>query len=262
VDSSLPMTVKISQCTGTNKDDLKAIALRSFPKAPTISSFKARQEDEDDDARIDRVLSSKLHNLDVSSRKDLRGVDAQSTMLSDLSRAEIAVSVCLPELVGDLSIVELGVLRDMFGSLSVASGQQGDNYHQSPTAEIEDDAQSKRVAVSLVVESASLALHGEVKDEVPQKSPSSFSYVTKMDRIKVHVLMDDSRLRHTRVMVHELDLFEGEFNDRTHFASASVFCVACCTHTFPSAQNSFESFSRNAISRRPGMLEVTSILFA
>jgi len=40
-------------------------------------------------------------------------------------------------------------------------------------------------------------------------------------------LMDDSKLRHTRVMVHELDLFEGEFDDRTHFPSASVFYVTC-----------------------------------
>ena len=216
VDPCIPIAVKISQLAEANKGDLEGVAILSFPKAPTISSFKTREEDEEDDDRIDQVLSSKLHDVNVNSRKELRGADPQSTMLSDVAMSDVVVAIHVPEIVGDLSMTELSVLKSMIDTLSSISAESSVPNRAGASTESENDVPSKRVALSLVLGFASLAVHGDtgeldVPDYRESKELHSYSYMTKLDVFKVHVLVDGSNLRHARAMCQEFDLFESEF---------------------------------------------------
>jgi len=210
VEPWIPITIEISQCAESNVKT----AIRAFPKAPTISSFKTRQHDEDDDDRIDRVLSSKHRGLDVSSRKELRGVDPQSAMLADVAKSESVVSIHIPEVVGDLSVAELKILMSMIDSMASESKQQIVKASGCSEASQDTGRPPSGIAVSLVLDFASLAVHSDWGIGAQSRSPSSFSFMTRMESFKAHFLTNGPNLRHVRIMTHELDFFESKLHSR------------------------------------------------
>jgi len=85
----------------------------TFPTVPAFSSFKARQEDEDEDAKIDRILSEKLRDVDVSGRRALRTKDPQNEMLEEAGKCGAVVMIHIPEVILDISKGELEGLVNM-----------------------------------------------------------------------------------------------------------------------------------------------------
>lgn len=221
VDPCIPFSVRATQFKSDwsrHKDDSDGLAVKSFPKVPAISSFKARQEDDDEDNRIDQGLSNNLSYLNVnsskSSCKELRNADPQPLMLFDVSKSDIVVSIHIPEIIGDLSAIEISILKCMIGSLCPESGRSS-----GIRAEREDSSLSNRVAVSINCDFVSLAVHGDIDLRhtgvgTTTETLESFSFLAKMDQFKAHVLMDGSALRHARILSHELDIFESKCSSK------------------------------------------------
>lgn len=216
VDPCIPMSVRVIRCTrdgSSDKDDGDGLAVKSFPKVPPISSFKARQEDEDDDNRIDRVLSSSAAEFNVNSRKELRSSDPQSVMLSDVSTSDVVVSIHIPEIIGDLTTTELSVLKSMASSLNPEFDRS-----RGVKTEAEDNLTPlKRIALSINCDFLSLAVHGDVEpssssNENGVAASNSFSFMVKMDQFQGHVLADGPALRHARLLSHEVDFFESKYS--------------------------------------------------
>lgn len=219
----IPVSVKVYR---NKKDDDNGVSNHGtacFPVVPSLSSFKARQEDEDEDNRIDRVLSSKLHDLGVGVRKGLRADDPQSAMISEASESDIVLEIHIPEIIGDLSSNELAALSEMLEclreNLVLAS-----NTSRCST---ELPASTHRVGLSLNCNYVSLAVHGSLPQPTSNLdgcNSTSFSYMIKLDRLKTHTLLEETGLRHLRVLAHELDLFESKcFKWSTQ--SSCTFCV-------------------------------------
>ena len=85
----------------------------SFPIVPAISSFKARQEDDDEDIKTDSILFSKIGEVNADSRKELRGTDPQISMLTDAEKSDVVLTTHIPELMMDLTKKELGAFLQM-----------------------------------------------------------------------------------------------------------------------------------------------------
>ena len=178
---------------------------RTFPNVPTISSFKARQEDEDEDNRVDRALASKMQGVHIGTRKELRDNDAHIAMLAEASKSDFVIDMQIPEIIGDISISELSTLNVMLQSLLPPPAQTTD----SAPVMFDESSNSKRIGISCSCDGVSLTLHGTFESENDRKT-ELFSYMLKMNHFKSHFLLDNSRLQHTRVLSHDANFFEGK----------------------------------------------------
>jgi hypothetical protein len=179
----------------------------SFPVTPTISSFKARQEDEDDELKIDRVLFSKLHDVEADSRKELRGTDPQSTMISNAEKCEIIVAVNIPELLGDFSAKELEVLLRMVNATT-------STVQTSPIETSDETDASEPLCISFNCDQVSLLLHSDTmsnnpESDVEQETSQVHTYVLVMDQFKGHTVVTGAKAHHIRVLCHEPCFYEG-----------------------------------------------------
>jgi hypothetical protein len=217
----IPVSVKLYRNKKEGGDGVHNYGAACFPVVPSLSSFKARQEDEDEDNRIDRVLSSKLHDLGMGLRKGLRADDPQSAMISEASESDIVLEVHIPEIIGDLASNELVALSEMLEYLR-ENIVPASNTSRCST---EPPASTHRVGLSFNCNSVSLALHGSLPQptiDVDGCNSMSFSYVIKLDRLKTHTLLEDTGLRHVRVLAHELDFFESKCSSCSTQSSCAV----------------------------------------
>jgi len=154
-------------------------------------------------------LSSKLNNLRVHSRKELRGVDPQSAMLDDVAKSDIAVSISIPEVFGDLAASELSILNQMVGCLLLPSDRPA-----TEKTEGKDLTTPNRISVSIACDYVSLAVHGEIEategDLVISSASNSFSFMARMEQLTFHTLTEASSVRHIRILSHEFDFFESK----------------------------------------------------
>jgi hypothetical protein len=199
VNPCIPISIKLIEI-GTGDED---VAAKLFPSVPSISSFKARQEDEDDDNRIDRVLTSKLNPLNVNSRKELRGADPQSIMLPALAKTEILVAVHIPEILGDISCTELSLLNRAVESFLLVAAS---NQHQRSHLQFSDSAPLLHTALNITCDFFSGAVHTNIADG----DDTAHSFVIKMDRFQAHALKHGSKPKHARILAHEINLYEGK----------------------------------------------------
>lgn len=180
----------------------------SFPIVPAISSFKARQEDEDEELHIDQVLFSKLHDVDADSRKGLRGNDPQASMLADAELSRLVVSIIVPEVTGDLTKIEMDVLLRMAQAATPSSKKAA-----SHPGKVSDTKESdNRLSVSVNFHQMSLTLHG---DSFFQKS-DQYSYVLMMDQFKFHSHLMGSKMKHIRLLCHDASFYEGKMEHGGH----------------------------------------------
>jgi hypothetical protein len=208
----IPVSVKLYGNKREGGEGVNNHGEACFPVVPSLSSFKARQEDEDEDNRIDRVLSSKLHDLGMGVRKGLRADDPQSAMISEASESNTVLDIHIPEIIGDLSSNELAALSEMLECLR-ENLVPASNTSRCST---EPPASTHRVGLSLNCNSVSLAVHGSLPEPATDFdgcNSTSFSYMIKLDRLKTHTLLEKTGLRHIRMLAHELDLFESKCSD-------------------------------------------------
>ena len=174
----------------------------TFPKVSPMSSFKARQEDDDDDNRIDRILCSKIRDVDVSTRKQLRGADPQAAMLSNACQSDLVVVIDVPGFFCDLTVGELVSLNEMGLAVFPSKIESTD---REATAVQNHRPQRKHVAFAFVCETVSLSIH---EDMCQNGRPNSF--VVKAEQVKTHAVTNTGKLEQTRFVVHDFLFCEGE----------------------------------------------------
>ena len=176
---------------------------KSFPVVPLISSFKARQEDDDEEAQIDRLLFSKLQRVDADSRRELKGSDQQSSMLSAAERCSIVVVIGIPEIVVDVSIREIEVILMMVEAALPPPTRRLD------PAGTPDVKESELVACAINCDLISLGLH---RDQAYPTSESEgvFSYYLMLGHFKTHSILAGSKMKHIRLLCHEPAFYEGK----------------------------------------------------
>jgi hypothetical protein len=184
----------------------------SFPVVPPLSTFKARQEDEDSDNEdaFYREFSCISEEANTST---MRASDPQDTMLQEASQCSSAIDIYFPELVGDLTREEAVSLSNvLLIELSIIESgiEQKDqneiSFDESP--ELVETSHSKTSSVTICIDQVTLAVHQEL-DEVDDVL-RWYSHEMMVEGFKAHaVLLPRSRLKTLRVLAHELNFFEG-----------------------------------------------------
>jgi hypothetical protein len=180
----------------------------TFPLVPPLSSFKARQEDEDSDN--EDSFCGEFGSLD-QARTRVRASDPQETMLEETDACSSIIDVYLPELVGDLTRDEASSLLHMvvveLSSISERTDRE-ERPEATPRSTKGLDTESKATSISLSVDQVILTAHQQIEKE--NEEQQWYSHEFMIEGLKAHaVLFDLSHPNSARVMAHELNLYEG-----------------------------------------------------
>lgn len=166
----------------------------TFPMVPAFSSFKARQEDEDEDAEIDRILAEKLRDVNVDSRGALRAKDPQNEMLDEAGKRDSVIMVHIPEVMADVSRNELEALLGMLHC--VIPQEKGPSGASSA---------SPSLSISVAWDAMSLSVHSQD----PSIGRDTWnSHVLKFERCRAHTITGGSSMKFIRFLAHETALYE------------------------------------------------------
>jgi len=178
-------------------------AVREFPLAPTIASFKARQEDEDEENQIDRVLLSKMREMGMAAKRELRGNDPQREMLQNCQMCETSIVISIPHVFSDLTVDECSALVGAIVPLKQPAKQ--------PVADRESNrgGDTVNISISVTVEHVSLGIHHR-KGVAGYNSETYHSFVLKMRRFRIHTVLRSYGPRHLRCSMQELDFLESQ----------------------------------------------------
>lgn len=202
VNPCIPISIELKRNVGDDN-----VGRDSFPLVPAISSFKARQEDDDEDIKIDRLLFSKLNDVNADSRKELRGSDPQFTMIADAKKAQFAVVVTIPEIAADFTTSEIDSLLNILSATKVESSQNHASA-TTPSQYVGNEVAApvcfavnvSKITVALIEEPAADKLHHQ----------NIFSLVFAIDNFAAHALLNASSLKNFRVMAREPCLYQGK----------------------------------------------------
>ena len=192
IDPCIPITVRCNQfsklgSSDENFDDGRILAESLFPKVPLLSTFKARQEDDDDETK------SKHTDLDVKLN------DPQSALLLNIADPDMVITIHVPEIFVDLSATEVIEIQRLISFIDVQS---------TPTETVKtntrEDAIRQRTACSITSESISLFFH------VENNSIYNSVFALSLEDIKGHCVMDQATPKHLRVLVHDFDFLESK----------------------------------------------------
>lgn len=175
------------------------VAKDTFPSVPAFSSFKARQEDEDDDDAIDRVLSEKLGNVSINSRRALRAQDPQGRMLLEVEKCDAVLMVHIPEVVVDVTKEELCMFLGMVNCVLPQKSSSGVGESRSTGTSL--------VAVSVACDSVSFALVGDQED---QRRGGRDSQLLKLDKCRAYSVLGGVSGGVHRFLSHEMTFYEGK----------------------------------------------------
>jgi hypothetical protein len=137
-------------------------------------------------------------------------------MILDASLGDAVVTIQIPELVCDLTTDKLRLPAQMLECLTPSSDRSDDVMTSKAgerTERGEAASHGKIVAVTVICDFISLAMHGDVPSSIGSLSKNisrKISYCLNMDQFKAHVLLDGSKLRHACILSHEVDLFESK----------------------------------------------------
>lgn len=211
IDPCIPVELRITQCGLGNSSETANIsaglAVENFPVVPLLSSFKTRQDDDETEVARGTKICDKN-----KSKNQLRASDEQDSMLAKVKKSEVVVSVNIPEFVVDVSRKELMLLRDILDSLRPEST---DKRNAQPKDQLQVP---KIVSFTINCDDISLAVHSErdesFSDQYTDGSDSAqFSFLVKMDRLRSHLLFEGTAMRHSRLLMQEVDAFESTYYD-------------------------------------------------
>ncbi|KAL3925125.1 MAG: hypothetical protein SGILL_000613 [Bacillariaceae sp.] len=186
----------------------------SFPIVPAISSFKARQEDDDASDATDpgTIVVPKANEAEADSRKSLRASDPQISMLTGAEKSNFVVTIHVPEVFADLTMTELGILLQM-----MEAAKPPTNGSIQPTkrdTERTSPPSSKASSIAFMCESITLALRedapfaGSGRDcSRAGRSSETFAFILAANQIKSHALFNESNMQHFRIMCHDPCLY-------------------------------------------------------
>ena len=199
-----PLSIKHRRAGSNGVDE------STFPLVPPLSSFKARQEDEDSDN--DDAFCREFGSLEQASTTNVRASDPQEAMLEETDTCSSNLDIFLPEIVGDLTRDEAIALSKMLLlELSCMSKRTNRGEATKSPARRTSGAytESKATSISLSVDQVTLTAHQNIcEDGGPRHW---YSHEIMIEGLKAHaILFDLSRLSSARVLTHELNVYEGK----------------------------------------------------
>lgn len=179
----------------------------SFPTVPPLSSFKARQEDEDSDEE-DAFFDEFGDSLAKSAITAARASDPQGIMLQESDQCISAIELYLPELVGDLTGDEaVSLLNVLLAELSI-TGERRTNDTGLHTGSSRNTG-SRTTSIAMTIDQMTLTAHQQINGDNGKRN--WYSHEIMAEGFKSHVILSDrSRVKTIRMLAHELNLFEGE----------------------------------------------------
>lgn len=199
VDPCIPIAVEYRRNL-RGETDVANFGTETFPTVPAFTSFKARQEDEDEDAEIDRILSQKLRDVNVDSRRALRAKDPQSEMLEEAGNCDAVIMVHIPGVLADVSREELETLLDMMHCILPTKQNSPESSKVSPASP------SPSLSISLACDSIALSFHNL---ELSQEKRWN-SHHLRFDRCRAHTISGGSSMKFIRFLSHETTLYESK----------------------------------------------------
>jgi hypothetical protein len=198
VEPAIPIALEYRSNTSPKELNKGISAAKAmFPAVPPFSSFKARQEDEDEDEETDRILSGKFGNVNLETKTSLRSAkDPQGEMISESEKANALVQIHIPEIVVDLSREELLDLLQLVSCCMPPTGNSETAKHS--------DSPSTSVAISLAFDSISCSM---VNERELNGSAMWSSHLVKLDRCRAHTTVAGGRAQFLRLLSHETTLF-------------------------------------------------------
>jgi hypothetical protein len=182
----------------------KTLAQSLFPTAPSLSSFKNRQDDEDDN-----MATVKPSNIKGDYRNWNSG-DPEAVMLSDASICDVVVSINIREIFMDLSVKELKALHEMVSCLKTEEASPS-----SLQATSDKLVMSKQVAYSVFCDRFSLSLQIDrdtsivtFEDNMVQCS----TFLLTMEQCKGYGIAVGPSPKHLRCSVYDFDFLESKCN--------------------------------------------------
>lgn len=209
-----PITLTQSKIDFENEP---SVARAAFPTVPPLSSFKARQEDEDSDN--EGISFNKLVSpAKGSSTSAARAADTQDVLLGVAERCSTFFDLYLPDLTGDVTRDEAIWLLDMvISEISHGSEATVSNSLGVTTPYVCNTMPTVGFAVS--VEQMTLTVHQKLVEDT--KVGRWFSYVIMAEACKAFAALNLSHLQALRVMAHELNFFEGRIQRLASYLAAS-----------------------------------------
>ena len=183
----------------------------SFPIVPSLSTFKARQEDEDEDMKIDKLLFSKLQDVDADSRKELRGSDPQLQMMTEAEKCDSVIILNIPEIIVDLTKTEIETLAMVLNSLALSevSKEQDPSAISASKADApQHDPEAQSIGISTNISQISISIR-ESSDDDNLTKDKLLSFLLAIDELRMHVIHDGGGLKQARFLALEPCLYTG-----------------------------------------------------
>jgi len=195
VNPSIPILIDFTKTAPGTKG--VNVGRESFPIVPAISSFKARQEDDDDDIKTDALLFSKFGKVNADSRKD-----PQLVMLANSEKSSVIFTINIPELLCDLTTKELDAFLPMLkGAKYLSSSKSVLTTQQSSPENISIAVNLDKITVSIRDDQQIIySNEGIAQSHI-------FSFILAMDNIKSHSFLVGTEMEHFRVFSHDFCLY-------------------------------------------------------
>lgn len=161
----------------------------SFPIVPAISSFKARQEDDDENTS--------------TTRNDLRGTDPQIIMLENAEKSTTIVTMNIPETILDLTKAELETFLLLLKSIEKPTPAIKE---KGPTRSISQGSVSEKLSVAVNLDRVTVSIRDdqETYESNGRSENEIYSFLLSMDKIKSHISLDGSDVKHFRLLSQDL----------------------------------------------------------
>eukprot|EP00538_Stauroneis_constricta_P006062 CAMPEP_0119551746 /NCGR_PEP_ID=MMETSP1352-20130426/4920_1 /TAXON_ID=265584 /ORGANISM="Stauroneis constricta, Strain CCMP1120" /LENGTH=2017 /DNA_ID=CAMNT_0007597859 /DNA_START=85 /DNA_END=6138 /DNA_ORIENTATION=+ len=166
----------------------KSQARDALPMVPSISSFKTRQADDDEDD-VDRLLLSPISDMDGYSKNDFKTRSPQPQLQANVEQCTTIVIMNVPEIATELSVDEMCCICDMLASI-------GDT--KDATKSQHNDEEESGIAITFMVDRLSLSLSGD----------NDYTHTVVVDRFCAHSVLNGQGLQHARVLCHDFVLYE------------------------------------------------------
>jgi hypothetical protein len=221
VEPPIPIALECrSNSSPKGLDKGTSAAKAMFPTVPPFSSFKARQEDEDEDEETDRILSGNFCNVNLETTPSLRsGKDPQSEMISESENASALVQIHIPEIVVDLSREELQELLELVSCCVPPTGN-------SEIAEQSGSSSLSSISISLACDSILCSM---VNEREINGSAMWSSDLVKLDRCRAHTTVGGGRAQFLRLLSHETTLFHCKEVYGVADSSGCAMLLTCLT---------------------------------
>ena len=196
IEPCIPISLEFKIVSPPTKDGRE-----SFPLVPMISSFKARQNDED--GKIDQFMDSIFDSTEQDSNLKHNANVSQIGMFSAAEESNVIVSLRTPEIIIDITDEELVILNDVLDHVTLI-GIARDESQQDRIGDMTTVSLSFRIDQISVSLKPVFSIDDSQREGYPN-CKSSFLFV--FDTFQAHCLFFGSSIRQMRVLLHDTTFY-------------------------------------------------------